>query len=75
MEISTHALREEGDFQQGFSFFGGDISTHALREEGDHYRGAGHYCVAISTHALREEGDRCQCNSGAPHHNFYPRPP
>ena len=22
-------------FQQGFSFFGGDISTHALREEGD----------------------------------------
>ncbi len=35
-EISTHALREEGDYMGHFdSFQPLDISTHALREEGD----------------------------------------
>ena len=35
MEISTHALREEGDFVLVDLPFALLISTHALREEGD----------------------------------------
>ena len=58
MNISIHALREEGDpatLESASSFW---ISIHALREEGD--------CqiedliepeAVISIHALREEGD------------------
>ena len=57
-QISTHALREEGDGDPLLDRDGVDISTHALREEGDDtaemvpVRGQ-----PISTHALREEGD------------------
>ena len=59
LEISIHALREEGDA----CCVDGDIdrqsiSIHALREEGDQgcvYPGVG--ILPISIHALREEGD------------------
>ena len=34
-EISTHALREEGDWTDINDATGTFISTHALREEGD----------------------------------------
>ena len=34
-DISTHALREEGDLLLAFEFQTKTISTHALREEGD----------------------------------------
>ena len=56
-EISTHALREEGDvgLPQIFGFC--QISTHALREEGDPAALKGTDRQIISTHALREEGD------------------
>ena len=33
--ISTHALREEGDYLINFGTTEQPISTHALREEGD----------------------------------------
>ena len=36
--ISTHALREEGDFTGYAYIVGFKISTHALREEGDRIR-------------------------------------
>ena len=56
-DISTHALREEGDPIIVKAVHVIHISTHALREEGDK-------CIIqilpaklISTHALREEGD------------------
>ena len=35
MEISIHALREEGDGRTMLMEVGPDISIHALREEGD----------------------------------------
>ena len=35
MEISIHALREEGDLQAVLVHNVKDISIHALREEGD----------------------------------------
>ena len=58
MDISIHALREEGDGQRGPKTPDECISIHALREEGD----AQHPDTAVSTknisiHALREEGD------------------
>ena len=59
VEISIHALREEGDLDidtyEGLTW---EISIHALREEGDldidTYEGL---TWEISIHALREEGD------------------
>ena len=60
--ISTHALREEGDYTGAIkAYFDIDISTHALREEGDAERAAAERAAAISTHALREEGDMRRC--------------
>ena len=60
MQISIHALREEGDMLFSAVGFGGcGISIHALREEGDDKNGKiyiGPYYISI--HALREEGDR-----------------
>ena len=58
LEISIHALREEGDALQQLQDELLDISIHALREEGDPVIP----CVLehqanISIHALREEGD------------------
>ena len=35
MEISIHALREEGDVCDGLDDCAAEISIHALREEGD----------------------------------------
>ena len=59
LQISIHALREEGDQRLDFFFDACIISIHALREEGDRVSVCrtvtGHY---ISIHALREEGDR-----------------
>ena len=34
-DISTHALREEGDMRSDKPYYKLRISTHALREEGD----------------------------------------
>ena len=75
-QISIHALREEGDVQQGtvcVNLF--RISIHALREEGDPEDFYCWYPTPISIHALREEGDwpqRCRQRSSS---YFYPRPP
>ena len=61
VEISIHALREEGDtwafFAVAVAVF---ISIHALREEGDDFQFLA-FCQStlISIHALREEGDLC----------------
>ena len=56
-DISTHALREEGDNSAPNVLTCCVISTHALREEGDVPHNCGWRMDAISTHALREEGD------------------
>ena len=59
LQISIHALREEGDESGAvvcrLRF---QISIHALREEGDpdEHRGCRNH-KPISIHALREEGD------------------
>ena len=57
--ISIHALREEGDLQQGGPrTCSPSISIHALREEGDRdVLGCHGDDIVISIHALREEGD------------------
>ena len=59
VEISIHALREEGDLVQHSQDFSNiAISIHALREEGDldfYYPVFAN--LGISIHALREEGD------------------
>ena len=57
--ISIHALREEGDHENGLRTSSWPhISIHALREEGDrHGHGRACHSPAISIHALREEGD------------------
>ena len=58
LEISIHALREEGDYTaiaiERKTF---NISIHALREEGDSSPIYILYIKQISIHALREEGD------------------
>ena len=57
-DISTHALREEGDGLAHDDPIHIGISTHALREEGDPSRRSPRPGRSgISTHALREEGD------------------
>ena len=74
--ISTHALREEGDRTGRRRSVHRYISTHALREEGD-TTSLTHrqlYCK-ISTHALREEGDCSMLSCSIGQDNFYPRPP
>ena len=59
LQISIHALREEGDqYKNEYSNCQTVISIHALREEGDQ----GGITMEpltprISIHALREEGD------------------
>ena len=58
VQISIHALREEGDMRVLHQPPASSISIHALREEGD----AQHLHIhpprsRISIHALREEGD------------------
>ena len=75
-QISIHALREEGDVQQGtvcVNLF--RISIHALREEGDPEDFYCWYPTPISIHALREEGDPTSAPFERCRTNFYPRPP
>ena len=59
MEISIHALCEEGDPGRHPAVMFHMISIHALREEGDVNSQAGQAGRTISIHALREEGDSC----------------
>ena len=75
MEISIHALREEGDARVLNKVGGSSISIHALREEGDARRRAGGRGFAISIHALREEGDGFSSMYLSIASYFYPRPP
>ena len=57
LEISIHALREEGDGGGLRHLLHRGISIHALREEGDDHLMRFHLVSEISIHALREEGD------------------
>ena len=57
IEISIHALREEGDPSTSSVKHSRFISIHALREEGDTAFPASSTITKISIHALREEGD------------------
>ena len=59
VEISIHALREEGDgVVTSACPLVSHISIHALREEGDRFELVSTSLVEIiSIHALREEGD------------------
>ncbi len=58
MEISIHALREEGDRAAiAYNVRYARISIHALREEGDPALWYTRRAYRISIHALREEGD------------------
>ena len=58
LNISIHALREEGDVETYLDANSWDISIHALREEGDSLLLVIRYSAPfISIHALREEGD------------------
>ena len=53
VEISIHALREEGDFTVDLSIASTGISIHALREEGDSKNGEKHlrFCFIIKRSA------------------------
>ena len=76
LNISTHALRMEGDSTTLFLPTRTAISTHALRMEGDDMPLAVLIRLAnISTHALRMEGDLVDGALDDSNHNFYPRPP
>ena len=57
IDISIHALREEGDDFHESQIFVIEISIHALREEGDRHHHRRPDRSGISIHALREEGD------------------
>ena len=57
LQISIHALREEGDRSSRTFNARDNISIHALREEGDQNLVDLVDDVVISIHALREEGD------------------
>ena len=57
MDISIHALREEGDEREVKPYERQYISIHALREEGDLIGVLHAPEPQISIHALREEGD------------------
>ena len=76
VEISIHALREEGDEVCGADRRVCEISIHALREEGDaipilHGSAA---AIFLSTPSARRATRWCRCISRSPSH-FYPRPP
>ena len=75
LEISIHALREEGDVANLDSGVPDGISIHALREEGDLFRSICKEVRMISIHALREEGDAQQRAAAIAVADFYPRPP
>ena len=75
VQISIHALREEGDRKQQKQQRLKNISIHALREEGDAQHPDTAISPKISIHALREEGDQNMGHGQHHHSNFYPRPP
>ena len=76
VQISIHALREEGDKRAAIPEYYWRISIHALREEGDDAYTAMKSSDKISIHALREEGDRLRIPLKAElSEYFYPRPP
>ena len=76
IDISIHALREEGDagvFSQIVDL-GVFLSTPSARRATFAVpRRIGAF--GISIHALREEGDAVQHRQTAAPHYFYPRPP
>ena len=76
LEISIHALREEGDqisqlSNRKYSVF---LSTPSARRATEKVLGDGQK-AEISIHALREEGDLNFCGWIAYKDYFYPRPP
>ena len=75
VEISIHALREEGDERKKQYCKYKQISIHALREEGDLRRSECRCWYTISIHALREEGDTGAVLRPCAGRYFYPRPP
>ena len=75
VDISIHALREEGNVGHGIVVHRSGISIHALREEGDLDSDIAQIIYKISIHALREEGDQRQPCIVAKLLYFYPRPP
>ena len=75
VQISIHALREEGDKRAAIPEYYWRISIHALREEGDNMATVDLARRKISIHALREEGDRRGKGQHRCRADFYPRPP
>ena len=76
LEISIHALREEGDHGYRATFDNHDIflSTPSARRATVQRQGDPEIFY-ISIHALREEGDSRRKLSCTAHRYFYPRPP
>ena len=75
VEISIHALREEGDAKQKIlTDLKSDFYPRPL-QGGRHFAAEGaHRRPQISIHALCEEGDRKRRFLPMQRHNFYPRP-
>ena len=77
LEISIHALREEGDGRccssphQDHQF----LSTPSARRATSPLAHRTQADAAISIHALREEGDKKPLRGGEKLAYFYPRPP
>ena len=76
INISIHALREEGDSQCSHSNLHGTkfLSTPSARRA-TAVPTLSQEWMQISIHALREEGDRNRRNVSNTHQHFYPRPP
>ena len=76
VEISIHALREEGDAPNDLAILCGDrfLSTPSARRA-TAGRQTGRGIRLISIHALREEGDALVINRDDIEFYFYPRPP
>ena len=76
MQISIHALREEGDVytQTGGS---ADIDFYPRPPRGGRRTGLDQWEIidVISIHALREEGDYLIWRKDCKEIDFYPRPP
>ena len=77
LQISIHALREEGDFGCLFHLIGGNRYFYPRPPRGGRQPGCRPRCrfSKISIHALREEGDAAGGCSECVQKNFYPRPP
>ena len=75
IQISIHALREEGDNSQTGVSTRVLISIHALREEGDPRRNADRGRSADFYPRPPRGGRRAVCAGGSRQRYFYPRPP